>query len=227
VISGRASAWSAGSVGQLVTNRAVLGEYAPHQTKVDAETGKRTRVPDGEPVPNMYPPMIPAALYLKVQRDRQKRRNPTGPRGESVSNLYTGLLRCGCGATVHLLAKRPGVKHLTCSARIAGSKCGTQAWEYSRTERMLLALLHRVDEKELIVNLHAVVHRVPVGVAVDKQRHGGARGYTVEFEDKMCSHASLSRALDVARVSFLFGLFGPQRWTLSAHDEISESSEST
>ena len=34
-------------------------------------------------------------------------------------------------------------------------------------------------------------------------------------------------SLDVARVSFLFGLFGPQRWTLSAHDEISESSEST
>ncbi len=31
----------------------------------------------------------------------------------------------------------------------------------------------------------------------------------------------------IARVSFLFGLFGPQRWTLSAHDEISESSEST
>ena len=52
MISGRASAWSAGSVGQLVTNRAVLGEYAPRQTKVDAETGKRTRVPDGEPVPN-------------------------------------------------------------------------------------------------------------------------------------------------------------------------------
>ena len=31
----------------------------------------------------------------------------------------------------------------------------------------------------------------------------------------------------IARISFLFGLFGPQRWTLSAHDEISESSEST
>jgi hypothetical protein len=31
----------------------------------------------------------------------------------------------------------------------------------------------------------------------------------------------------IARVSFRFGLFGPQRWTLSAHDEISDSSEST
>ena len=61
-----------------------------------------------------------------------------------MSNLYTGLLRCQCGATVHLLAKRPGVKYLTCSARIAGSKCKVQAWPYHKTEPMLLALLQRV-----------------------------------------------------------------------------------
>lgn len=140
----RSSAWSAGSVGQLVTNRAVLGEYAPHRTEVAPETGKRTRVPDGDPVPNMYPAVIPAALFLKVQRDRQKRRNPSGPRGENVSNLFTGLLRCQCGATVHLLGKRPGVKYLTCSARISGSKCKMQAWPYHKTEPMLLTLLSRV-----------------------------------------------------------------------------------
>jgi len=48
VISGRASAWSSGGVGQLLTSRTVIGEYAPHQTAIDERTGKRTRVPDAE-----------------------------------------------------------------------------------------------------------------------------------------------------------------------------------
>lgn len=150
VISGRAQAWSAGSVGQLVTSRTVIGEYAPHRTEVDPETGKRTRVPDGDPVPNMYPAVIPVATFLRVQRDRQKRRNPSGPRGESVSNLFTGLLRCQCGASIHLLTHRKDektgvrVKYLTCSARIAGSRCRMQAFPYHKTEPMLLALLGRV-----------------------------------------------------------------------------------
>jgi DNA invertase Pin-like site-specific DNA recombinase len=148
-ISGRAAAWSAGSVGQLVTNRAVLGEYAPHTTKIDAETGKRTRVPDGDPV-MLYPPVIPVALFMKCQRDRQKRRNPPGPRGEMVSNLFTGLLRCSCGASVHLLSHRPGAKYLTCSGRISGSKCRMTAWPLLASPRsagfeaMLLALCSRI-----------------------------------------------------------------------------------
>jgi DNA invertase Pin-like site-specific DNA recombinase len=150
VISGRASAWSAGGVGQLVTSRTVIGEYAPHRTEVDPETGKRTRVPDGDPVPGMYPQIIPAALFLKVQRDRQKRRNPSGPRGAQVSNLFTGLLRCQCGAPIHLLTSRRNkvtgevIRYLTCAARTNGSRCRVQAWLLRKTEPLLLALLSRV-----------------------------------------------------------------------------------
>lgn len=41
VISGRAPAWSAGSVGQLATSRTVVGEDGPHRIEVHAN-GKRT-----------------------------------------------------------------------------------------------------------------------------------------------------------------------------------------
>lgn len=162
VISGRAEAWSAGGVGQLVTNRAVLGEYAPHRTVIDPETGKRSRVPDGEPVPNQYPSIIPAALFLRVQRERQQRRNPSGPRRERVSNLFTGLLRCQCGGRIHLLAHRPHYGYLTCAARIGGSKCRMAAFPYAKTEALLLALLQRVIDWRKVLPQEREQHQTAV-----------------------------------------------------------------
>lgn len=150
---GRVGSWHPSYVEKLLRSRAVLGEYQPHRLVVDPATGQKRRVPEGDPIVGMWPAIVSPALFLKVQRGRQERRLPSGPRGSGVSSLFSGLVRCACGSPAYLVNKgrdrRTAVlsKWLDCRDRLRGMRSKrphSQPWPYPPTERLLLSLLSRV-----------------------------------------------------------------------------------
>jgi DNA invertase Pin-like site-specific DNA recombinase len=84
---GRRVVWSAGGIHKVLTSRAVIGEYQPH-------TGTSSRrQPDGEPVPDYYPPVVDAGTFAKAQAALHARATVgRGRRGKHL-NLFAGLLK--------------------------------------------------------------------------------------------------------------------------------------
>jgi hypothetical protein len=80
-VKGRAPKWTPGYVGDILRSRAVIGEYQPHTKKMvlklsrGKKDGKprlvKARVPDGPPIKDYYPAVVPVALWQKVQDARR------------------------------------------------------------------------------------------------------------------------------------------------------------
>jgi hypothetical protein len=65
---GKAPRWTPFYVSDILRNRAVIGEYQPHA--IQHVDGVKKRVKDGQSVPDYYPPVIPLALFQRVQNAR-------------------------------------------------------------------------------------------------------------------------------------------------------------
>ena len=63
--------WHRSYIAKTLANRAVLGEFQPH-IKIDED-----RVPDGEPITNYFPPIIPEELFTKPSTEDPKE-SPAG-----------------------------------------------------------------------------------------------------------------------------------------------------
>lgn len=109
--------WRSAAIGDILKNRAVLGEYQPH-IKVDGK-----RVKDGDRIENYYPPIIEPSLFLEVNLGIKKRNNRgSGHRAGEFKNLFTGLLRCDCGTAVILGSqRRDGIAYLKCTLGCSGA----------------------------------------------------------------------------------------------------------
>jgi DNA invertase Pin-like site-specific DNA recombinase len=103
---GNGGRWLTAYVFKILTSPAAMGTYQPHR-----EEGKRS-VPDGDPIPNLYPAVVTEAEWLEVQAAISGRGNGRGAgrKGEEETNLFTGLLRCALTGSrlhiVHALAPR-------------------------------------------------------------------------------------------------------------------------
>jgi DNA invertase Pin-like site-specific DNA recombinase len=100
---GRKPKWNYTYVGLILRNRAVVGEYQPHEMVEDVESDQTSRRPVGEPIPNYFPRIITDKLFDKVQAAVKGRAAPRGRKGENIANLFTGLLvdaRDGAGFRV-------------------------------------------------------------------------------------------------------------------------------
>ena len=60
---------NAGYISRIVTNHSVIGEFQPCRI-----VSGHKRVPDGDHIPNYFPPITPAELFAKVQADRKHHR---------------------------------------------------------------------------------------------------------------------------------------------------------
>src|SRR5262249_10343967 len=118
-------AWHSSYVLKILHNPAVIGHSQPHRI-VDGQ-----RVPEGEIIPNYFPRVISDALYYKVREMRASKRNPSGRKGTSGGNLFTGLVRCGtCKGAMHKVNKGKGPKggtYLVCSNALRGNGCRYRA----------------------------------------------------------------------------------------------------
>ncbi|MGV8954033.1 MAG: recombinase family protein, partial [Cypionkella sp.] len=140
------SVWTEATVGDLLYNRAVLGEYAPH--KGHRKAGPR--VPDGPPITGFYPAIISQELFDRVHAGIVSRQNPNArPRTSSFNNLLIGHVRCGgCGAVVGYLestrAKGPSWKPagaIRCPNVYRGACDERARLPYHRVEAELLPFL--------------------------------------------------------------------------------------
>jgi len=83
--------WSTTYLSKLIRTQAVLGVWQPCKMV----NGKA--VPEGEPVPDYYPAVVPADLWLKAQRARREKNAPlnrTGANGAHMTSLFSGLTWC-------------------------------------------------------------------------------------------------------------------------------------
>lgn len=141
---GRSGGWQDSYIAKMLQNRAVMGFGQPHHRTVEG------RVPLGEEVAGYYPEAIPPDLFHRANAARVQRRGKGGPQGEGVANLFGGLARCRCGATmVHVNKGAP--------PKGAGRTRLVEVLERARTvERLkMLAYISDVFEEGLPFALEA------------------------------------------------------------------------
>jgi hypothetical protein len=126
------------------------GESFARRHEQDAENGI---VDDG----SVYPAVVDRDVWLRAQELVRIRKNGTGggrpkkPVGQAVtsmSNLFTGMCHCSCGAGLRFhrasMTKRP---KLVCSSHLQGasSGCVARRWDYKSVETFLLYALAEGD----------------------------------------------------------------------------------
>lgn len=152
--------WYGSYIQRILTNKAVLGEYQPRQ---------KSNSTHSPVIQNYYPTIIEKDIFYRVQEIR-KSRNVTkgkgiGRRGEFVTNLFSGLLKCGysqekntsnykCAGkdssmTVYSKGRKSKVKYLHCSRlREGGIGCDAckKLWRYDHFES---SFIHHAKEIEI------------------------------------------------------------------------------
>jgi DNA invertase Pin-like site-specific DNA recombinase len=153
--------WHNSTVNEILTNRAVLGEFQPHRL-VD---GKRE--PVGPLLKNYYPRIIDDDLFYRVQAAREQRRvKGAGRKGKHLSNLFSGLAHCAyCDAPMRFINKgngrRGGGQYLICDKAIRGLGCEKTTWRYRDFEASFLAFVNEVNVGKIL--------RADVGADLDAE----------------------------------------------------------
>lgn len=140
-------AWYSGYVQKLLTNRAVLGEYQPTEF-VEGE-----RAPIGDPIPNYYPAVISEEIFHLANSKMKARKVGAGRKGDSHSNLFSGLVTCGtCGGNVIMkgcMSNGERFRFLRCKNAYAGAGCTCPSWTYDDFEDLFVDFVKRVSFADL------------------------------------------------------------------------------
>lgn len=140
---GRAKFWRETSLGKLLRNRAVLGEYQPHH-HVDGK-----RIPEGSVIKGYYPTIIDIPLFEDVQQATAQRLvSGRGRKGKELSNLFSGLMKCPvCKVGMKFIDKGPpkGHTYLRCSAAALAASCSSVSIPYPEAELHILRTLRNIN----------------------------------------------------------------------------------
>jgi DNA invertase Pin-like site-specific DNA recombinase len=141
--------WHSSYIKKVLDNRAVLGEFQAHVVV----NGKR--VPEGEPILDYFPRIISDENFALAKSARQLRRTGSaGRKGQTLSNLFSGILRCGyCNGSMMYVNKGhngPRARLLVCAAAKAGKGCHYVPWEYSYFEKSVLTYCKGLDFDEFL-----------------------------------------------------------------------------
>lgn len=141
--------WHESYVSRILTNRATIGEFQPHRYV----NGKR--VPDGDPVPDYFPVVIPLEQFERVQVGRRIRKNRgSGRKGIANTNLFSQVAKCGyCEGSIYLIdkgAKPKGGLYLRCDNSRRGTKCKSSSWPLAHFEKAFLTFVKELDVQAII-----------------------------------------------------------------------------
>lgn len=130
--------WSPASVLNILRDDAVLGYFQPHRYEKRPD-GKIRRVPDGEPVGDYYPVIVPPVLVKRAREGLANRLNARGRSGPTWANLVKGLCRCAvCGGRVHYFERVRDYPYLRCYAATGVRACDNhKGFRYDRLEPLL------------------------------------------------------------------------------------------
>lgn len=140
----------------ILTSRAVLGEFQP--SKMATVNGRQVRVPDGDPIAGFFPAVISQDLYYKAQASRKPRQRTGGPNTKFV-NLFAGKLYAEDGSRLIIQSKR---QRVYVSADAVNAAPGAAGFHCVPVRCFEVALIARLAEPEM----H---HAVQVEDDVDEQ----------------------------------------------------------
>lgn len=149
---GRGHGWHKSYIIKILNSRTVLGEFQ-HCTGP-------TRQNDGEPIRDYYPRIVSDRDFYAAQKIRSdKRPVAAGRRGAMVSNLLSGLCKCGyCGGPMVYVNKGEGKKvgktgrFLVCSGSKRGFGCKYVPLSYPDLEQLLMLVTRELTIEDLSSN---------------------------------------------------------------------------
>ena len=180
--------WGSSSVGKILCNRAVLGEYQP----TGLVDGKREKI--GEPVSDFFPVVIDEDLFLGAQSARSARNVSKATKSSANFNVWQGLAKCSmCGESMHLVNKgKPpkGGKYLRCY-RSAKGRCTNKQVELGSSERAFMEILAKVDSLSLVQDSQAKIQKeiskIDLQLAKIKKRQAEIESQILEVNDDLPS----------------------------------------
>lgn len=157
--SEKTDGWQNSYIQKILSNRAIYGEL---QLALQRD-GEMTPL---EVIPDYYPAIMSKEEWMLVASARSSRRTRGGvSKGKHLSNLFSGLLRCGyCGGAMNMGGysniKPNGVKtegkYIACSKARRGLGCKFVQWDYPDLERLVLRFCKTVDLAQVLgVNRNA------------------------------------------------------------------------
>ncbi|MES2973258.1 MAG: recombinase family protein [Pseudomonadota bacterium] len=114
---------------------------------------------DGQIKEGYYPPLMTYEKWALLQHVRSARRTTlaTNRKGNTVTNLFSGLLKCGyCGHPMNVAGYKSRVtgydrKYYGCqAARTGAAKCKMKMWFIDELEPALLFWLTKVDYSKIV-----------------------------------------------------------------------------
>lgn len=139
---GKSKSWTHTTVRNLLNKKAVIGIMQPLK-RVDGRD-----VPDGDPVPDFYPPIITKELYAQCHTLKSSKATSQGRHSDgAMTNLFKGLLKCSCGSGLALnssTVKGVTYRSLRCS-QLRSAHCKAKTWHYAATETIILLALRHLD----------------------------------------------------------------------------------
>src|SRR5262249_41479320 len=144
---GRGQHWSRSTIFNLLRSMTVIGEYQPHVGR------RKTRRPEGNPIPGYYPAIMTEDVFYAAQAVRDARPWPGGRRPKERINLFAGRLVDARDGS-HLIQRDRGPKK---GGRVLVSYKATQGADGSRFvsfpfdvfEKAILLCLKEIDPREL------------------------------------------------------------------------------
>ena len=160
---GHGKGWHSSSIQKILTSPALYGDF--HLGKY--ENGKK--VLTGEVISNYFPALITNQQFYQLQGGRELRLGPGGrtKKGETVANLFSGILCCGyCGGSMTLIGSsgkrqkneageefRLGRKAIACDNGRRGLRCWAVQWGYLEFEDLFLQFCTAIDIAKLVNRL--------------------------------------------------------------------------
>lgn len=129
-ITGR-KRWNRSYIDSILNGRAVVGEYQPCK-------GSGSLVPDGEPIPGYFPPVVSEEEWQAAKAARQRRLHRSGrpSRNGLTTSPFAGLLYSAIDGEKMRVAYSRGVPFFASAGRVEGNK---------QPARGMFPLSHLVD----------------------------------------------------------------------------------
>ena len=179
---------------------------------------------DGEIKLGYYPPVIDHGRFAQLVATRSARATTknTNRKGQTVTNLFSGLLKCGyCGSPMNITGYKSRVtgderKYVGCQgARIGKTTCKMKMWFMDELEKPLLFWLTQVDygklmnvgsptalatEQQQLASLEAQLATATKAIAnLMTAIEEGAPGLVARFNAKEAEVATLTKQTEAQR----------------------------
>lgn len=136
--------WFAPNVGRILRDESVVGTYQP----THVVEGVRQSL--GQPIRDYYPAVISDELFWRVQRGIKVGYAKGRHKGNSISNLFSGLVACSqCGNSLRLRTGTPH-KYLYCDNLYRTANCSSIGglYRYDKLEEIVFSKLVELDPEK-------------------------------------------------------------------------------